>query len=154
MRRREDTEDQPPEDWLPWLRRIIRTRGYDIDSLRGGGSTRLAADTGLAPATVSRILDGSVPGYETAVILARTLDIPLPLLLIRTGKATEDDFPQFGSIAGQSGVLSEKPLSPEEVAIAADVPDGDREWFATMVRRMRRENGADDGTAGGAAARG
>jgi transcriptional regulator with XRE-family HTH domain len=154
MRRREDTEDQPPEDWLTWLRRIVRARGYDIDSPRGGGPTKLAADTGLAPATVSRILDGVAPGYETCVILARVLEIPLPLLLIRAGKATEDDFPQAGATIDQTGVLSGKPLSPEEVAIAAGVPDGDRDWFATMVRRMRREIGADEGTAGGAAAKG
>lgn len=154
MRRREDN-DQPPEDWLTWLRGILRTRGYDIDTSRGGGLTKLVNATGLGNATVSRILDGTtVPSYETAVILARTLDIPLAVLLIKLGRATERDFPQSGPIASQAGVLSGKPLSPEEVAIAADVPDGDREWFATMVRRMRRENGADEGTAGGAAARG
>lgn len=154
MRRRQDPTDQPREDWLPWLRRIISVRGYDIDTPRGGGPTRLAADTGLAQSSVSRILAGQVPNYESCVALARVLDIPLQALLIRTGRATEADFPQAGSLTDQTGVLSGKPLTPEEVAIAAGVPAGDRDWFATMVRRMRRESDTDDGAAGGTAARG
>lgn len=153
MRRRDGTDDQSGEDWLTWLRRIITTRGYDIDSPRGGGSTRLATDTGLAPSSVSRILTGSAPNFESCVILARTLELSLPELLIRTGKADPEDFPQTGSSSGQRGVLSGKPLSPEEVAIAAGVPVGDRDWFETMVRRLRKES-SHEGTTGGAAARG
>lgn len=152
MRRRDDYEERPGEDWLAWLRRILLLRGYDLDSR--GSIAQLVRDTGLAQATVSRMLTGAIPSLETCVVLARVLNVPLPFLLIRTGKVHEDDFPQAGAIIDQTGVLSGKPLSPEEVAIAANVPDGDREWFATMVRRMRREGDAQDGTAGGAAAEG
>lgn len=152
MRRRDDYDAQPGEDWLTWLTRILLLRGYDLDSR--GIKAQLTRDTGLPQATVSRLLAGATPSLETSVVLARILDVPLPLLLIRTGKVNQEDFPQAGAIIDQTGVLSGKPLSPEEVAIAAGVPDEDREWFTTMVRRMRREGGTDDGTTWGAAAKG
>ena len=120
----------------------------------GSGATKLAADTGLAQSSVSRILGGQAPNYDTCVALSRVLKVPLADLLVRTGRANADDFPQGGSNIDQTRVLSERPLSPEEVATAAGVPDEDREWFTTMVRRMRREGGTDESTAGGAAARG
>lgn len=154
MRRREENGsalDQP--DWLVWLRGIVSERGYDIDSPRGGGKTRLAEHLGIAQSSVSRILSGTVPDYDTLVAFARSLDIALPELLIRTGKATESDFPQTHSINDQVAVSSGKPLTPEEVAIAAGVPEGDRDWFVTMIRRMRR-HGNEGGSAGGAAAEG
>jgi transcriptional regulator with XRE-family HTH domain len=151
MRPRDNENDHQPKDWLTWFRQVVSQRGYDIDSPRGGGSTRLAFDTGLAPASVSRILAGSVPSYESSAILARTLGIPLRTLLIRTGKATEDDFPRVEHHADPIAVLSGNALSPAEVAIVAGVPKEDRDWFETMVRRLRGETD-EGGTAGGVAA--
>lgn len=148
MRRHDDIA----EAWLTWFQGVLRNRGYDL-SPRGGGAVRLATETGLAQSSISRLLAGAIPSLETTVTLSRTLDIPLSTLLVRTGRASEQDFPQGEAISNQTGVLSGKPLSPEEVAIAADVPPPDREWFATMVRRLRRE-GDNNSTSGGAAAEG
>lgn len=152
MRRR---EDQSEPDWLPWLKDVIRARGYDIDSAKSGARTALAHKSGIPESTLSRILTGAgTPNYETCVTLARALQIPLRVMLIRTGKATEQDFSDTATDTQEIAVLSGKRLSPRQLAIAAGIPSGDLEWFETMIRRMRREDRGSDGTEGGAAAEG
>lgn len=153
MRRREDPPTEP--EWLPWLKEVIRQRGYDIDSQKSGARTALARDAGIPESTLSRILTGAgTPQYETCVILARALDVPLQVMLIRTGKATDRDFPGTEAHSEQIAVVSEKPLTPEQLAIAAGVPREHREWFELLIRRMRREGNGSDDASGGAAAEG
>lgn len=41
-----------------WLRREMPRRGYPLAGHRAGGMTRLAADTGISQATMSRMLSG------------------------------------------------------------------------------------------------
>ncbi|MEU3289952.1 helix-turn-helix domain-containing protein [Streptomyces longwoodensis] len=158
MRRRDDDHEtiggrQP--DWLPWLTGTLADLGYDLSSERSGGRAKLARDTGLSQGIVTRLLGGQPVSYETLLTLSRGTGIPIRDLLIRTGKASEEDFSVPGSKIGHAEVLSGKQLSPEEVAVAAGVPEEDRSWFVTMLRRMRK-NGTDDGgnSAGGAAAEG
>lgn len=163
MRRRENDHDQlgggtpgnASVDWLTWLKGLLIERGYDVTSPRAGGQAKLVKDTGIGQATIQRLIaEGKVPAYDTLVLLSRHLAVPLEELLIRTGKAREDDFPQRGSESDQIRVSSGKPLTPEEIAALADVPEEDRDWFATMIRRMRRRGDDGDSTAGGAAAEG
>ncbi|MEU9065873.1 hypothetical protein AB0D60_03115 [Streptomyces sp. NPDC048306] len=157
MRRRDDDHETTGEraPWLPWLTGVLTDKGYDLSSSRSGGRKRLAFDTGLSAGIISRILDGQPVAYETLLALSRGAGIPLAELLIRTEKAADDDFSLSGPESGQIAVSSGKRLTPEEVAEAAGVPEEDRPWFTTMVRRMRR-NGTGDGSssAGGAAAEG
>lgn len=116
----------------------------------------LARDTGIAPATISRIVTAAqVPDFETQLVLARTLGFSVREFLIRTGKAAPEDFPETGAQTGHAPVVSGKPLTPRELAEAAGVPDGDLDWFEIMVRRLRSGGDAGgDSTAGGAAAEG
>lgn len=153
MRRREDHEHEQV-GWLTWLQGQLAERGYDITSARGGDKARLAQDAGIAPSSVTRILSGKVPDLDLQIALSRFLGVSLDELLIRTGKAAKTDFhhPQIGS--GQSAVSSEKPLTPEELAALGGVPREDRDWFVTMVRRLRKQGDAHDSAAGGAAAEG
>ncbi|WP_158854082.1 hypothetical protein [Streptomyces sp. NRRL F-5650] len=159
MRRRDDDHEtggdvaQRP-DWLPWLTGVLTDKGYDLD--RRGGRKQLADDTGLAGGMISRLLAGESMSYETLLTFSRGTGIPISDLLVRSGKASADDFSQPGSKTGQAAVLSRKRLTPEEVAKAAGVPEEDRAWFATMVRRMRKQSTTGDGgsSAGGAAAEG
>lgn len=157
MRRRDDdqesTEGRP--EWLAWLTGVLTDQGYDLSSERSGGRAKLARDTGLSQGIVTRLLAGQAVSYETLLTLARGTGIPIQDLLIRAGKAAPDDFTLPGTEIGHSGVSSGKRLSPEEVAVAAGVPEGDRAWFVTMLRRMRN-SGTDNGgsSAGGAAAEG
>jgi hypothetical protein len=153
MRRRDDHEDKAP-GWLTWLYGELADRGYDVQSPRGGDRVRFAADAGIAPSTVTRILSGTVPNLEVQVALARFLQKPLDELLVRTGKATEADFQHPANESSHFGVSSGHTLTPEELAVMAGVPRDDRDWFATMVRRLRKQDDANDSTAGGAAAEG
>ncbi len=153
MRRREDHEQEQP-GWLIWLQGRLADRGYDVTSPRSGSKTRLAEDAGIAPATVTRILSGRVPDLDIQVQLSRFLGVPLDEFLVRTGKATEGDFQHSRHESGHSAVLSENPLTPEELAVAAGVPRDDRDWFVTMVRRLRKQGDAQSSAAGGAAAEG
>lgn len=163
MRRRDDQHQTegtghprpttPPgePDWLTWLKGELTERGYDVTSERGGGRARLVRETGLGLATISRVLDGKIPGYETQLVLSRHLGIPIETFLIRTGKASSTDFLTAGSESGQSRVSSGQSLTPEEIAALAGVPEDDRPWFTTMIRRLRRGDDGDS-TMGGAAA--
>lgn len=155
MRRREELAAGGEPEWLTWFKGVLNDAGYDVTAPRGGGQAKLAKDTGIAQSTISRIIDGQVPGYENQLILSRHLGLAVADFLVRTGKATEDDFPHTGSETGQTPVSSGKPLTPEEVAAYAGVPEGDRAWFAMMVRRVRKNDVGDDGSAaGGVAAEG
>ncbi|MFF4403756.1 transcriptional regulator [Streptomyces sp. NPDC001404] len=153
MRRREEGQEDEP-GWLVWLKGILVERGYDVRSPRGGGKAKLSKETGLASSSVSRIMSGQVPDFESQLTLSRHLGVPLHVFLIRTGRAAADDFAQQGQEIGHVGVVSETPLTPEELAAAAGVPRGDIEWFATMVRSLRKRGDTDGSAAGGAAAEG
>ncbi|NJP71941.1 helix-turn-helix domain-containing protein [Streptomyces sp. C1-2] len=157
MRRRDDdienTEGRP--DWLTWLTDVLTSKGYDLSPGRSGGKAQLARDTGLSQGIVTRLLSGEAVSYETLLSLSRGTGIPVADLLIRTGKATEGDFAHTELKIGQPDVVSERRLTPEEVAVAAGVPEEDWPWFTTLVRRMRRSDMGDGGSsAGGAAAEG
>jgi hypothetical protein len=156
MRRRDDHDGggggHRPE-WLPWLTGALADRGYDLD--RRGGRTRLSEDTGLSASIIARLLAGEAVSYETLLAIARGTGVPLAQLLIRTGKASPDDFALPGMEIGHVGVSSGKRLTPEEVAALAGVPDDDRPWFNTMLRRLRRDGYEEgDSATGGAAAEG
>ncbi|MFI9600379.1 hypothetical protein ACIHCX_10940 [Streptomyces sp. NPDC052043] len=166
MRRRDDQDQTeglghgsptaPPGEpaWLTWLKGELTDRGYDVTSERGGGRARLVRETGLGLATISRVLDGKVPGYETQLVLSRHLGIPIEHFLIRTGKAASTDFLTVGSETDHSRVSSGQELTPEEIAVLAGVPEDDRPWFTTMIRRLRRAGDDGDSTTGGAVAEG
>jgi hypothetical protein len=158
MRRRDEHDlvgsGRRDPEWLTWFRGLLADQGYDVASPRGGGQAGLAKETGIAQSTISRILDGQVPGYDNQLILSRVLGVDLEEFLIRTGKATEADFPHRGAGSGQIGVSSGKVLTPEEIAALAGVPEDDQPWFTTMLRRFRRGGDNGDSAAGGAAAEG
>lgn len=152
MRRRDDLDNEA--GWLIWLQGLLADRGYDVTSARSGDKTRFAVDAGLAPATVTRILGGKAPDLEVQVTLSRFLGVSLDELLVRTGKASETDFRHSPNQSGHAAVSSENPLTPEELAAMAGVPKEDRDWFVTMVRRLRKQGDANGSSAGGAAAEG
>ncbi|MEV8124059.1 helix-turn-helix transcriptional regulator [Streptomyces sp. NPDC085944] len=157
MRRRDNDQESTGErpTWLPWLTGVLTDKGYDLSSSRSGGRSQLAQDTGISAGIISRLLAGEPVSYETLLSLSRGTGIPLAELLIRTEKAAERDFSLSGPESGQIAVSSGKRLTPEEVAEAAGVPEDDRPWFTTMVRRMRRgDTGDGSSSAGGAAAEG
>jgi transcriptional regulator with XRE-family HTH domain len=75
-----------------WLRGTMRRNGYEVDGPRPGGQQRLAADTGLSPAAISKYMTGkSLPGVQEMVKLAGPLGTTVRELLLRTGRVLEED---------------------------------------------------------------
>lgn len=122
-----------------WVECLMRRGGYDIDSPRGGGKSRLADDAGVHRAAVSRLLQRqSMPDLETMRRLAAVLGVPLRDMLIRSGKLSEDDLP---IAAGAAGAREQVTLSPEEAARRMGVPPELRETFVKVAKQFLPEAG-------------
>ncbi|WP_060884517.1 helix-turn-helix transcriptional regulator [Streptomyces caniscabiei] len=118
-----------------WMEGLMRARGYDIDSPRGGGKTRLAEDAGVHRAAVTRLLQRrSMPDLETMRGLSRALGVPVRDVLIRSGKLTEQDLPLPPAPAG-TGTPT---LSPEQAASALGIPEHRRTDFIQLTERLRQ----------------
>ncbi|ULR51046.1 helix-turn-helix domain-containing protein [Streptomyces deccanensis] len=124
------------DEFAAWMEGLIRARGYDIDSPRGGGKTRLAEEAGVHRAAVTRLLQRrSMPDLETMRGLSRALGVPLRDVLIRSGKLTEQDLPlaPVPAPAPETG-----PLSPEQAALALGIPEHRRTAFIQLTERLRQ----------------
>ncbi|MDG4857686.1 helix-turn-helix domain-containing protein [Streptomyces sp. T-3] len=122
----------------------MRERGYDIDSPRGGGKSKLADDAGVHRAAVSRLIQRqSMPDLETMRRLASVLGVPLRDMLIRSGRLSEDDLPIAVSRGGGGGVDAGAPqlLSPEEAARRMGVPPELQAVFVKVTRAFLPERG-------------
>lgn len=129
------------DEFAAWVEELMRRRGYDIDSPRGGGKSKLADDAGVHRAGVSRLLQRqSMPDLETMRRLAVVLDVPLRDMLIRSGRLTEDDLPLSGN-QRFDGAAAESRMSPEEAAWRMEVPVEQRELFVRVVRQFLPEGG-------------
>jgi len=129
------------DDFAGWIEGVLRVRGYDIDSPRGGGRSKLADDAGVHRAAVSRLLQRqSMPDLETMRRIAAVLGVPLREMLIRSGRLTEDDLPV--SDGGRPGGGEDRPwLSVEEAALRMGVPPELRELFAKVAQQFLPEGG-------------
>ncbi|MEU3795749.1 helix-turn-helix domain-containing protein [Streptomyces fructofermentans] len=129
------------QEFAGWIEDLLRARGYEIDSPRGGGRSKLADDAGVHRAAVSRLLQRqSMPDLETMRRIAAVLGVPLREMLIRSGRLTEDDLPLAGAgrPAAEAGAA---PLSPEEAACRMGVPPELRGLFAQVARQFLPEAG-------------
>ncbi|WP_151476837.1 helix-turn-helix domain-containing protein [Streptomyces albicerus] len=137
------------EEFAGWIEDLLRGRGYDIDSPRGGGRSKLADDAGVHRAAVSRLLQRqSMPDLETMRRIAAVLGVPLREMLIRSGRLTEDDLPLTGGgrpVDGDGGWDGSGEghtlLSPEEAARRMGVPPELRDLFAKVARQFLPEGG-------------
>ncbi|GGR23300.1 helix-turn-helix transcriptional regulator [Streptomyces netropsis] len=127
------------ERFASWVEGLMRERGYDIDSPRGGGRSRLAEDAGVHRAAVTRLLQRqSLPDLETMRALARVLGVGLRDMLIESGRVTADDLPLPG--AGRSGAAASGPgagrVTPAEAADLLGIPDSHRRQFVEMTEMI------------------
>ncbi|MCX5605476.1 MULTISPECIES: helix-turn-helix transcriptional regulator [Streptomyces phaeochromogenes group] len=129
------------DDFAGWIEGLLRVRGYDIDSPRGGGRSKLADDAGVHRAAVSRLLQRqSMPDLETMRRIAAVLGVPLREMLIRSGRLTEDDLPVSDGVRPAGG--EDRPwLSVEEAALRMGVPPELRELFAKVAQQFLPEGG-------------
>lgn len=120
-----------------WIEELMRRRGYDIDSPRGGGKSRIADDAGVHRAAVTRLLQRqSMPDLETTRRLARVLDVPVRDMLIRSGRLTAQELPLptagAAAVGGRPGT-ADRPPSLEELAEVLGVPVDQRKMFVRVV---------------------
>ncbi|MFF9635225.1 helix-turn-helix domain-containing protein [Streptomyces bacillaris] len=121
------------DSFATWIEELIRRRGFDIDSPRGGGKSRLADEAGVHRAAITRLLQRqSMPDLETTRRLAQVLQVPVRDMLIRSGRLTEEDLPLPSAPAG-APVAGGRPLTLEEAAVALGVPADQREMFVRVA---------------------
>jgi transcriptional regulator with XRE-family HTH domain len=126
-----------------WVEDLMRRRGYDIDSPRGGGRSRVADEAGVHRAAVTRLLQRqSMPDLETTRRLARVLDVPVRDMLIRSGRLTAEELPLPASAASSTATAAravaaeldaDTPPSLEELAEVLGVPADRRDMFVKVV---------------------
>jgi transcriptional regulator with XRE-family HTH domain len=127
-----------------WIEDLMRRRGYDIDSPRGGGKSRVADDAGVHRAAVTRLLQRqSMPDLETTRRLARVLGVPVRDMLIRSGRLTAEELPlppvapssglRPGASSGAAATASGAAPSLEEIATVLGVPADRRDMFVRVV---------------------
>lgn len=121
------------DSFATWIEELIRRRGFDIDSPRGGGKSRLADEAGVHRAAITRLLQRqSMPDLETTRRLAQVLQVPVRDMLIRSGRLTEEDLP-LPSVAAGAPSAGGRPLTLEEAAVALGVPADQREMFIRVA---------------------
>ncbi|MEV6043273.1 helix-turn-helix transcriptional regulator [Streptomyces xanthochromogenes] len=129
------------ERFAGWVEDLMRERGYDIDSPRGGGRSRLAEDAGVHRAAVTRLLQRqSLPDLETMRALARVLGVGLRDMLIESGRVTADDLPVPDG-AGM-GLDGRGRVTPAEAAELLGIPDSHRRQFVEMAEMIIAVSGA------------
>ncbi|MBX7465902.1 helix-turn-helix transcriptional regulator [Streptomyces sp. MAG02] len=128
------------ERFAGWVEDLMRERGYDIDSPRGGGRSRLAEDAGVHRAAVTRLLQRqSLPDLETMRALARVLGVGLRDMLIESGRVTADDLPLPDGAGGGAG---RGRVTPAEAAELLGIPDSHRRQFVEMAEMIIAVSGA------------
>jgi transcriptional regulator with XRE-family HTH domain len=133
------------EQFTAWIEDVIRRRGYDIDSPRGGGKSRLADEAGVHRAAITRLLQRqSMPDLETMRRLAHVLGIPVREMLIRSGRLTEDELPlpSAADDLDRQNAGSER-ITLEEAATALGVPADQREMFMRVAGQFLRADPVD-----------
>ncbi|MEU1433333.1 helix-turn-helix domain-containing protein [Streptomyces sp. NPDC005775] len=114
-----------------WIEELIRRRGFDIDSPRGGGKSRLADEAGVHRAAITRLLQRqSMPDLETTRRLAQVLQVPVRDMLIQSGRLTEEDLP-LPSAGRQS--TGQGRLTLEEAADGLGIAADQREMFIRIA---------------------
>ncbi|WP_426568942.1 helix-turn-helix domain-containing protein [Streptomyces canus] len=130
---------QDLEAFAAWVEDLMRERGYDIDSPRGGGKSRIADEAGVHRAAVTRLLQRqSMPDLETTRRLARVLGVPVRDMLIRSGRLTAEELAEPHDYLAAPAPNAEFGRRPtlEEVADLLGVPADRREMFVRVVEQF------------------
>ncbi|MEU9264309.1 helix-turn-helix transcriptional regulator [Streptomyces sp. NPDC048251] len=131
--------NQGLDAFAAWVEDLMRERGYDIDSPRGGGKSRIADEAGVHRAAVTRLLQRqSMPDLETTRRLARVLGVPVRDMLIRSGRLTAEELADphdYLASPAPSADFGRRPTL-EEVAELLGVPADRREMFVRVVEQF------------------
>ncbi|MFS0696585.1 helix-turn-helix transcriptional regulator [Streptomyces nitrosporeus] len=117
-----------------WIEELVRRRGFDIDSPRGGGKSRLADEAGVHRAAITRLLQRqSMPDLETMRRLAQVLQVPVRDMLIRSGRLSEEDLPLPSAPSAGHAAADGRRLTLEEAADGLGVSADQREMFIRIA---------------------
>ncbi|MFH8981358.1 helix-turn-helix domain-containing protein [Streptomyces varsoviensis] len=135
------------EHFAHWVEGLLRERGYDIDSPRGGGRSQLAEDAGVHRAAVTRLLQRqSLPDLETMRALAPVLGVGLRDMLIESGKVVPEDLPlppqSTGAAAPRAGSADGPRATPQEAADLLGIPESHQRQFVEMTEMILTVSGA------------
>ncbi|MCY0943574.1 helix-turn-helix domain-containing protein [Streptomyces antarcticus] len=137
------------ERFAEYIRQAVREAGYDIDSPRGGGKTRLARDTGMSTSSVGRMLAGkSMPDPAFMERLASALRMPLREMLFRSGLVTDPNAlaPARPASPGEGG----EPLTSADAARRLGIRSPARvAMFEGLVAHLVREEREEAEVRGG-----
>ncbi|OQR60210.1 transcriptional regulator [Streptomyces maremycinicus] len=131
--------NQGLDAFAAWVEDLMRERGYDIDSPRGGGKSRIADEAGVHRAAVTRLLQRqSMPDLETTRRLARVLGVPVRDMLIRSGRLTAEELADPHDVLASPAPGADLGRRPtlEEVADLLGVPADRREMFVRVVEQF------------------
>lgn len=122
-----------------WVETLMRQRGYDIDSPRGGGKSRIADEAGVHRAAVTRLLQRqSMPDLETMRRIAPLLGVSVRDMLIRSGRVAPEELP----LAAQALPPGGRPTI-EDFAEWLGVPEARREVFVKVVSQFLEPDDAE-----------
>ncbi|MEV6839792.1 helix-turn-helix transcriptional regulator [Streptomyces sp. NPDC051133] len=130
---------QDLDAFAAWVEDLMRDRGYDIDSPRGGGKSKIADEAGVHRAAVTRLLQRqSMPDLETTRRLARVLGVPVREMLIRSGRLTAEELADPHEHLASPAPSAEFARRPtlEEVAELLGIPADRREMFVKVVEQF------------------
>ncbi|WP_432063221.1 helix-turn-helix domain-containing protein [Streptomyces sp. S1] len=116
-----------------WVEGLMRQRGYDIDSPRGGGKSRIADEAGVHRAAVTRLLQRqSMPDLETMRRIAPLLGVSVRDMLIRSGRVTPEELPMAADLLP----AADWQPSLEDFARWLGVPDERMGVFVKVVNQF------------------
>lgn len=123
-----------------WVETLMRQRGYDIDSPRGGGKSRIADEAGVHRAAVTRLLQRqSMPDLETMRRIAPLLGVSVRDMLIRSGRVAAEELP----MASQELPPGGRRPTIEDFAQWLGVPEARREVFVKVVSQFLEPGDAE-----------
>lgn len=119
-----------------WLHDQLTARGYDLTGPRSGGRGAFAADSGISPATVGRLLRGErVTDTRILGLLAEALHVSLGEVLVRVGILDETG---LGEVREPSP--GARRITPEQAADELGITDEQqRALFVAMTHTLRRQ---------------
>ena len=136
------TPSAGPAGFGAWLTHRLEELGYNLSGARSGGRAAFAADSGLSPSTVTRLLRDEMP-TDTRILrtLAEAIRVPYPEVLVRAGVLTAEELAAVQRPTTPPGGR----LTPEQAADELGITDpAERKVFVSMTKTLRR-NTPEDG---------
>ncbi|MBP0456218.1 helix-turn-helix domain-containing protein [Streptomyces montanisoli] len=128
-------DETATQTFATWLHDQLARRGYDLSRPRSGGKSSFAADSGISPSTVGRLLRGdNITDTRVLGLLAAALHVPLGEMLVRAGILDERELAYV-----RHPEPGERRITPEQAADELGIEDEQkRRLFVNMTETLQR----------------